>query len=49
VQSSPRLDEDGKVRQKYGDVGEFFGITRKLARKDGDENVGIEDALHSSR
>src|SRR5437764_1054591 len=39
VQSSPRLDDDGKVRQKYGDVGELFGMTRKFARQDAEQLI----------
>ena len=39
VQSSPRLDEDRKVRQKYGDVGELFGIARKLGREDAEQLI----------
>ncbi len=39
AQSSPRPDEDRKVGQKYGDVGELFGIPRKLARKDAEQLI----------
>jgi len=39
VQSSPRLDEDGKVRQKYGDVGRPLNITRKFASKHAEQLI----------
>lgn len=44
VQSSPRLDEEREVRQKHGDVGEFFRITRNLRARmpSSSSRIGLE-------